>query len=161
MFNLNFEESLSSKYKNNAQIARILTENWMSRNMFCPICGRERITQYNANKPVADFFCITCNNDYELKSKNGNLVNTITDGAYETMIERISENNNPHLFYMGYSKETMTVNNLIFIPKYFFTPDIIQKRKPLSTTARRAGWIGCNILLGKVPEQGKINVGNL
>nr|WP_253698308.1 DpnI domain-containing protein [Treponema denticola] len=30
------------------------------------------------------------------------------------------------------------------------------KRKPLSNTARRAGWIGCNIDISKIPDAGKI-----
>jgi type II restriction enzyme len=33
---------------------------------------------------------------------------------------------------------------------------MIEKRKPLSSTARRAGWIGCNILLDTIPTSGKI-----
>ncbi len=33
---------------------------------------------------------------------------------------------------------------------------MIEKRKPLSPTAKRAGWIGCNILLDTIPESGKI-----
>ena len=41
---------------------------------------------------------------------------------------------------------------------HFFIPDIIQERSPLAPTARRAGWIGCNILLSKVPEVGRISV---
>lgn len=32
----------------------------------------------------------------------------------------------------------------------------IEKRKPLSSTARRAGWVGCNILLDSIPNSGKI-----
>ena len=32
------------------------------------------------------------------------------------------------------------------------------KRKPLSGNARRAGWIGCNILYSEIPAQGKIAV---
>jgi type II restriction enzyme len=32
------------------------------------------------------------------------------------------------------------VNNFFVIPKYFFIPEIIEKRKPLSETAKRAGW---------------------
>jgi len=35
-------------------------------------------------------------------------------------------------------------------------PEIIEKRKPLSLTARRAGWVGCNILLNHIPQTGKI-----
>ncbi len=50
------------------------------------------------------------------------------------------------------------VNDFMFIPKFFFVPSIIEKRKPLAETARRAGWIGCNILISDVPKQGKIDV---
>ena len=47
---------------------------------------------------------------------------------------------------------------LIFfvIPKHFFVPEIIEKRKPLAANAQRAGWIGSNILLQKIPQVGKI-----
>jgi len=34
--------------------------------------------------------------------------------------------------------------------------NIIERREPLRTTARRAGWIGCNIVINKIPEFGKI-----
>ena len=34
--------------------------------------------------------------------------------------------------------------------------DMIERRKPLAPTARRAGWVGCNILLEKIPDSGKI-----
>lgn len=33
---------------------------------------------------------------------------------------------------------------------------MIIKRKPLSITAKCAGWVGCNIDLRKVPESGKV-----
>jgi type II restriction enzyme len=42
------------------------------------------------------------------------------------------------------------------VPKYFFVSEIIEKRKPLSITARRAGWTGSNILFSKIPNSGKI-----
>lgn len=35
-------------------------------------------------------------------------------------------------------------------------PSIIEKRKALTSTARRAGWVGCNIDVSNVPELGKI-----
>lgn len=41
---------------------------------------------------------------------------------------------------------------------FFFCQTIIEKRKPLSDTARRAGWTGCNILLGRIPEEGRIYI---
>ena len=46
--------------------------------------------------------------------------------------------------------------NFLVIPKHFFTSEIIEKRKPLSSKARRAGWVGCNILLDTIPNSGKI-----
>ena len=126
--------------------------------MYCPRCGNLHVKQFENNRPVADFYCPFCNNEYELKSKNGTLGNKINDGAYETMIERITGNQNPDFLFMTYSKDNYTVKNLMLIPKHFFVPDIIEKRKPLTQTARRAGWVGCNILIGKVPEQGRIPI---
>lgn len=35
---------------------------------------------------------------------------------------------------------------------------MIEQRKPLATTARRAGWIGCNILLSGIPPEGRIPI---
>jgi type II restriction enzyme len=35
-------------------------------------------------------------------------------------------------------------------------PNIIEQRKPLNPTARRAGWVGCNIVMNNIPEFGKI-----
>lgn len=48
------------------------------------------------------------------------------------------------------------MRNLLLIPKVFLLESVLEKRAPLSSRARRAGWIGCNILLGRVPEDGKI-----
>lgn len=156
---LGFDDSdITGTYHSNSQIARILTENWVRDNMYCPRCGEPGIRHFENNRPVADFFCSNCHNEYELKSKDGNLGHKITDGAYETMIKRITGNQNPDFFFMSYSKSELKVKDFIFVPKHFFVPDIIEKRKPLSATARRAGWVGCNILIDKIPEQGKIRI---
>lgn len=155
---LKFNEEIAENYHSAAQKARVLTENWMNQNMYCPRCGFMRIKHFENNRPVADFYCPSCGNEYELKSKNGVLGHKITDGTYSTMIERITSNNNPDFFFMSYSKEMMKVNNLIIVPKNFFVPNIIEKRKPLSFDAHRAGWIGCNILINKIPEQGRIAI---
>jgi type II restriction enzyme len=72
------------------------------------------------------------------------------------MIERINADNNPHFFFLNYSAQNLEVLNFIVIPKHYFIDDIIEKRKPLSPLARRAGWIGCNILLQNIPASGKI-----
>ncbi|ERL55647.1 DpnI domain-containing protein [Psychrobacter aquaticus] len=153
--NLNFNQNLAKNYQSPSQIIRVLSEDWVASQSYCPHCSTQPLTEYANNKPVADFYCSNCDEQYELKSKQRKLGNIINDGAYQTMIERINSENNPSFFFLTYSKE-LTVNNFLIIPKQFFTPNIIIQRKPLSATAKRAGWVGCNIDLRHVPESGKV-----
>ncbi len=152
---LNLYSAISEKYTSNSQKIRVLTENWVNKYIYCPNCGCS-ITEYENNRPVADFYCSKCNEDYELKSKKDKIGKKIVDGAYSTMIERLQSNSNPNFFFLNYDKNSLNVTNFIVIPKHFFIPEIIEKRKPLSQTARRAGWVGCNILLESIPQSGKI-----
>jgi type II restriction enzyme len=153
--NLNFNTKLAEGYESNSQKARLLTEDWVLNNSYCPKCGELPLKEFENNRPVADFHCIRCKEEFELKSKRGKLTNTITDGAYSTMIERINSKNNPNFFFLTYTKQ-WTVNDFLIIPKQFFTPEIIIKRKPLSENAKRAGWIGCNIDISKIVDNGKV-----
>ena len=154
--NLKFNTRLADSYHSSSQIARVLTEDWVKQNSYCPNCGQEKISEYSNNKPVADFYCSNCSEDYELKSKDGKLGSRILDGAYSTMIQRITSESNPNFFFLTYDRNKWSVNNFIIIPKHFFLPEIIEKRKPLAQTARRAGWLGCNIDLAKIPMLGRI-----
>ena len=67
----------------------------------------------------------------------------------------LSAQNNPNLILMAYSRAKRAMHNLAVVPKHFYTPSIIEECKPLAPTARRAEWIGCNILIGRVPDAGK------
>jgi type II restriction enzyme len=154
--NLKFNLDLVSNYTSNSQIARVLTEKWVEENSYCPNCGREKINKYVNNKPVADFFCAVCKEDFELKSKIGSIGRKIPDGAYRTMIERINSDENPNFFFLTYNQRDYFVNDFLIIPKHFFQSEIIEERPPLAPTARRAGWIGCNIDLQRIPELGRI-----
>lgn len=153
--NLAFNTNIAEGYTSNSQIARLLTENWVLNNSYCPSCGDLPLNEFENNRPVADFYCKKCKEEFELKSKSGKLTNIITDGAYSTMIERINSENNPNFFFLTYTKQ-WTVNDFLIIPKQFFTSEIIIKRPPLSETARRAGWIGCNIDISKISDAGKV-----
>ena len=153
--NLNFNQNLAANYKSEPQKIRVLSEDWVSNQSYCPNCSGEPLVEFTNNQPVADFYCSNCNEEFELKSKKAKLRNIINDGAYDTMIERINSDNNPNFFFLTYSQE-YSVNNFLIIPKQFFKPDMIIKRKPLSATAKRAGWVGCNIDLRQVPESGKV-----
>jgi len=152
---LNLYSPLADGYTSNSQKIRVLTEDWVEEYIFCPSCGLA-VNSHENNRPVADFYCSKCNEDYELKSKKDSMGKKIVDGAYTTMIERLQSNSNPNFFFLNYDKKTYDVKNFVVIPKHFFIPAIIEKRKPLSSTARRAGWVGCNILLSSIPKSGKI-----
>lgn len=152
---LNFNQNLAKGYTSRSQIIRVLSEGWVAQQGYCPNCSSQPLAEFDNNKPAADFYCANCHEQFELKSKKAKLSNIINDGAYDTMIERINSEDNPSFFFLTYSKEC-TVNNFLVIPKHFFKPDIIIKRRPLSATAKRAGWVGCNIDLRQVPDSGKV-----
>ncbi len=155
--NLKFNITLALKYKSNSQIARVLSEDWVHQNSYCPNCGNDALKSYNKNNPAADFFCDSCRFDYELKSFKTLPKNKIIDGAYSSMINKIRDSTNPNFFFLHYSSN-FDVVNFLTIPKYFFTDSIIEKRKPLSLNARRANWVGCNILFASLPKTGLIHL---
>jgi type II restriction enzyme len=147
---------LAIKYTSNSQKARVLTEQWVNESIFCPNCGYFCIDKYPNNRPVAGFYCSNCKEEYELKSKKNSVGTKIVDGAYRTMIERLQSSRNPNFFFLNYNPQSFEVIDFIVIPKHFFVPGLIEMRKPLTETARRAGWVGCNILLRNIPQAGKI-----
>lgn len=148
----------ATPFTSGSQKARIWTEGWVLRQMYCPSCGERPLTDYTNNKPVADFYCGLCSEDFELKSTKGKFGKKITDGAYETMMSRLQSDSVPSLMLLRYTAENKMVQGLSVIPKQFFVTDLIERRKPLSQNARRAGWVGCNILIDKVPKAGRIDL---
>ncbi|WP_283814614.1 DpnI domain-containing protein [Bradyrhizobium australiense] len=78
--------------------------------------------------------------------------------SFKTRCERLAASNNPNLLLMNYELKSLAVVNLFIVPKHFFVREIIEERKPLSPTARRAGWIGSNILLGRIADSGKMHI---
>jgi type II restriction enzyme len=153
--NLSFNTKLAKGYTNKSQIARVLTENWVLHNSYCPSCENLPLISFENNKPAADFYCKKCSEEFELKSKNGKFTNIVADGAYSSMVERINSQNNPNFFFLTYNKE-WNVKDFFIIPKQFFTQEIIIKRPQLAQTAKRAGWVGCNIDISKVADSGKV-----
>lgn len=73
MINFNFDESIGEQYKSKSQKIRVMSENWISRNMFCPCCGNPHINNLKNNQPVVDMQCDNCGEIFELKSKKEKL----------------------------------------------------------------------------------------
>ncbi|MCK9344546.1 MAG: restriction endonuclease [Candidatus Pacebacteria bacterium] len=153
--NLNFVTKIADAYVSNSQKARVLTEKWVLNEIYCPSCGYG-VSDYENNKPVADFYCKKCAEDFELKSKKGKMGNKVSAGAYSQMVKRINSPQKPNFFFMGYLVEDWKVNDFFVVPKHFFVSEIIEERKPLAESARRAGWVGSNILFSKIPKAGQI-----
>ena len=154
---IRLDSQLGDGYKSSSQRIRVITESWAVDNVFCPYCG-SGVSHFENNRPVADFYCHECAEEYELKSLGRVIGDKINDGAYETLIKRIKSSNNPNFLFLHYDKDSLKVKDLIVVPKYFFSPSIVEKRNPLSQEARRAGYVGCLILLGQIPSDGRIEV---
>lgn len=64
----------------------------------------------------------------------------------------------PNLYVMHYDSAAWTVRTIILIPRFAFVLSTLECRRPLASSARRAGWIGCNILLDRIPADARIHV---
>ena len=151
-----FPDLSDMTYSSHSQRIRVLSESWMKNEMYCPACGYASLQNFPNNSRLADFLCISCGEVYELKSKGSLIGKSILDGAYYAALERITSSTNPNLFVLHYERNI--VEDLILIPRQFFTPNVLKIRRPLSQNARRAGYIGSVIVYSDIPEQGKIPI---
>jgi len=153
--NLQCEVERALGYRSPTQIARIVSEHWCARELYCPACDSGTLSESQPNNPAVDFECKKCEQPFQLKSLRHWNPRKVVDAGYEAMMRAIRADRTPNLLLLHYSDAWM-VQNLLLIPRMFFTESVIEKRKPLGPTARRAGWVGCNILLAQIPPDGKI-----
>ena len=149
---------LAAPYTSGSQRARVVTEFWAKHNLYCPNCSSPKLNRLVANSKASDFTCPACGFWYQLKGQKSRFGNSITDGAYAAMMEAIKNDETPNFYFMHYDLATWTIRNLLLIPHFAFPPSAIIKRPPLSETARRAGWIGCNIALNRIPPEARIPI---
>ena len=153
-----YSADILKQYKSQSQIARRLSESWFASEMYCPCCLNKSLNQYPPNTNVWDFFCERCGNQFQAKSSSRTFGKKVVDGEFYTMSRYIQSDRVPNFFFMQYSSEDWIVNNLFLVPKFFFSSSVIEKRKPLSASAERAGWTGCNIRLDAIPADGVIRI---
>jgi type II restriction enzyme len=154
---LRCDTSAADKYTSPAQKSRILSEIWFQSNAYCLSCDNDRLLAVAPNTRATDFICQVCNQNYELKSFRIKPSRTLVDGAYGALMTRILDGSVPTLMMLERS-ESWEIRSLTAIHHLFLTPDVIARRKALSASARRAGWIGCNILLDRIAEDAQIEV---
>ena len=148
------------RYKSASQRARIGTESWGAANFFCPACESPRLNVAPRNTVAVDYFCPSCESPFQLKSQSKPLRTRIVDAAYSEMKRAILEDRTPNLFVLHYDLDTWAVRTILLVPHFAFALSAVERRKPLASTARRAGWVGCNILLDKIPVHARISVVN-
>jgi type II restriction enzyme len=153
---LELNVSLAAGYKSPSQRARVVTEGWFAANMYCPACPSPHLNATRGSAQVVDFLCDSCGAEYQVKAKASRLGPRLRDAAYRPMIERARENRSPHFAFLGYDSKDWTVRGLLLVPGHFITPEVIERCRPLSESARRAGWVGCNILAGLLPADGRV-----
>lgn len=149
---------LAAPYKNPAQRIRVISEAWASANLYCPCCPSDRLQASPNNRRAIDFSCPRCAADFQLKSCKSNFGKRIVDGAYSAMTKAIMSGATPNLLALRYMGSDWTVADLTLVPRFAFTLSCLEKRPPLSEKARRAGWVGCNILLSNIPSDARIAV---
>jgi type II restriction enzyme len=149
--------TLAVGYKSPAQIARVVSEAWLTCNGYCLQCEGDSLRKAPPNTIFTDFHCARCGSSYELKTYRRRPLRSLVNGAYAPLISRIMNGSAPTLFLLQRSS-AWTVESLVAIHSVFLTPSVIERRKPLSLAAVRAGWIGCNIRLDRIGPDGEIGI---
>ena len=72
------------------------------------------------------------------------------------MADRIEHYAAPNFVFLHYQTDRWRVRDVFFVPRYFLSSSIIERRTALGPNARRAGWVGCNILLSRLPLDARI-----
>ncbi len=149
------DASLGDGYASASQRARVVTEAWIKSYGYCLACESDKLLPTASNTQARDFECDRCGHPYELKSSTSPFARRVTDGAYASMMRRIQTSTVPSFLLLQYTA-TWSLVNLFAIHHALITSSAIERRKALALTARRAGWVGCNILLSGIPPEGRI-----
>ncbi len=146
------------RYKSGSQRARVSTEPWGEANLYCPACDSPRINSLPTGTQAVDFSCPSCASRYQLKSSASKFGNRVIDGAYAAMHRAITGDQTPNLFLLHYKLPQLTVRSVLLIPRFAFSLSCVEKRNALSSTARRAGYVGCYFVLDRIPSNARIPI---
>jgi type II restriction enzyme len=164
---------LGADYKSGSQRARVVTESWGEHNLYCPNCSSPKLGRLSHNTQASDFACPKCHFFFQLKGQQSRIGNSITDGAYASMMRAIQRDEAPSYYFMHYEigafapsgeKDRMrgqgewVVRNLLLVPHFAFPPSAIIKRNPTTPKGRSKPWIGCNFALNRIPADARIPI---
>src|SRR5437867_1494921 len=153
---LQLDHASATKYSSQSQVARVLTEKWVGDQLYCPACDCDVLAPTAAGTKVVDFHCRACDEGFQLKSQRRPFGAKVTDAAYGPMADRIEHSAAPNFVFLCYQALQWRVTDVFFVPRHFFSTSIIEQRRALGPEARREGWVGCNILLYRLPLDARI-----
>lgn len=156
--NLDLNPDLGEPYDSPAQATRVITEGWARHNLYCLDCDEDQLRIAQAGTKVFDFTCRNCHRTYQLKSQKHPFRRRVLDAAWKPMVSAIKTGTVPSFLFLHYDPIRWNVADLFGVPSQFMTLSAIEKRKPLPPTARRAGWVGCNILLQNLPPDARVQI---
>jgi type II restriction enzyme len=152
---LRMDTDLAAAYKSGAQRTRVISEHWAGKNLYCPCCPSDSLESLPNNREAIDYACSSCQS-FQLKSCKATLGKRIVDGSFAAMSRAILAGSTPNLLTLRYDPFCWEVRELLLLPHFAFTLSCIEERVPLWVTARRARWVGCNILLRNIPVDVRI-----
>src|SRR5260370_29670153 len=118
--NLQCKAELGLDYKAGSQIARVVSEDWCKRELYCAACSSERLSSSRVNTPAIDFACLECDQCFQLKSFKKWNQKKIPDAAYDSMLRAIRSDRVPNLLILQYSTD-WRLKNLLLVPSVFFS----------------------------------------
>lgn len=132
------------KWKNKSRIIGEAMEE-CAITIPCPLCQSHSLMKYEANQKSKDVHCTHCLAQIQIKAskftKKKQTVLTLLGAEYNTTRSSIQENDVHYLVFLYTDKNT--IQDILFINRDNITDACIIPRKPLSATAKRAGWQGC------------------
>lgn len=117
----------------------------------CPICNDKALVKYKTNQKSKDVRCENCSCEIQIKAtkhtKRKQTTLKLLGAEYKTTCSSIKENN-VHYLVLLYSVigDNYNINDVYFIDHVDINESCIIPRKPLSSTAKRAGWQGCTLV---------------
>ena len=134
-------------------------ESEVRQRVPCPRCGKPRhLTPLGPNFQCADLICKFCGYLAQVKSTTvlgDSLPDRILGAAWGPQHEQIVAGIYQPLFIVAFSPDGQ-LRSIDLVPAHILqaSPNVFEPRKPLSATARRAGWQGFYYDLRQLPKIG-------
>ena len=148
----------NNNWNSESRIVGEACEDYVKNKVKCNRCNNNNFEKYKTNEQSKDLICISCNQKYQIKAKcvTHKQVDNIKytkqfktiGGEYSTTLRNI--NDKIDYLIVLYEKQSYKIINILYITNENINSKCIIPRKPLSLTAKRAGWQGCNILFDNI-----------